>query len=120
MTIKRKPKELHPVHNRSEWSEAWRSAWHGDPPKLIGETAITGVLNNRTTKAKVTMRINKIINEASEIKIGVMGDTTVRMDGKDYRSSYDFVTRVYKTTNKETAINYEVELIKKFKNLIPK
>ena len=44
-----------------------------------------------------------------------MGDTYVRMDAKDYRSNFNFVERVYKSTSKENIINYEVELIKKFK-----
>lgn len=119
MTTKRKPVELHPVKNRSDWSAFWKTFWNGEPPKLVGKTAITGRLTNPATKTKVTKRINEILNIASEIKIGVMGDTEVRMDGKDYRSGFEYVTRVYKTTSKESAREYEVELIKKFKKSHP-
>lgn len=119
MATNRKPIELHPVKNRSGFSEAFRSFWNGKPPKLVGENAITGVLSNPATKSKVTKKINEILKEAKEIKIEVMGDTEVRMDGKDYRNDYGFVSRVYKTTNKETAIIYEVELIKKYKKSHP-
>ncbi|CAA0190061.1 conserved hypothetical protein [Tenacibaculum maritimum] len=119
MTAKRKPIELHPVKNRSDWSEFWRTFWNGEPPKLVGKTAITGRLSNPSTKTKVTKRINEILKIASEIKIGVMGDTEVRMDGKDYRNGFEYVTRVYKTTSKDSARDYEVELIKKFKKSHP-
>ena len=119
MKLKRKPIELHPIKNMSEWTKFWRNFWNGKPPKLVGKTAITGRISNPSTKAKVTKRIKEIINNASEIKIGVMGDTEVRMDGKDYRNNFDYVSRVYKTTSKDTARNYEVELIKKFKKLYP-
>ena len=119
MTNKRKPIELHPVKNRSRFSELWKTFCNGEPPKLIGKTAITGRITNPNTKAKVTKRINQLINNSSEIKIGVMGDTQVRMDGKDYRSNFNFVTRIYKTTSKEVARDYEVELIKKFKKSHP-
>jgi len=112
---KRKPIELHPVKNRSDWTEFWKTFWNGEPPKLVGKTAITGRLTNPSTKSKVTKRINEILTIASEIKIGVMGDTEVRMDGKDYRNGFEYVTRIYKTTSKEVARNYEVELIKKYK-----
>lgn len=114
MKPQRKPIELHPVRNRSGFSKAFRTFWNGAPPKLVGKTAVTGRLTNPATKAKVTKRINEILKVAVEIKIGVMGDTEVRMDGKDYRNGFDYVTRVYKTTSKESARNYEVELIKKF------
>jgi hypothetical protein len=119
MKTKRKPIELHPVKNRSEWTEFWRTFWNGEPPKLVGKTAITGRLTNPATKSKVTKRINEILSNASEIKIGVMGDTEVRMDGKDYRNNFEYVSRVYKTTSKEAAREYEVELIKKFKKSNP-
>lgn len=89
------------------------------PPKLIGKTAITGRLTP-STKTKVTKRINEILTNSSEIKIGVMGDTEVRMDGTDYRSDYDFVTRIFKTKSKEIARDFEVKLIKKFKKSHPK
>ncbi len=119
MGTKRKPIELHPVKNRSNWAEFWKTFWNGNPPKLIGKRAITGRLTNRSTKSNVTKRINEILNIASEIKIGVMGDTEVRMDGKDYRNAFEYVTRVYKTTSKEVARDYEVELIKKYKKSHP-
>ena len=119
MSVKKKPIELHPVKNRSELAEIWRTLWNGKPPKLVGKTAITGVLIP-ATKSKVTKRINEILLDAKEIKIGVMGDTEVRMDGKDYRNDFDYVTRVYKTTSKEKAKLYEVELIKKYKKSHPK
>jgi hypothetical protein len=117
--MKIKPIELHPVKNRSDWTEFWKTLWNGEPPKLVGKTAITGRLTNPTTKSNVTKRINEILNIASEIKIGMMGDTEVRMDGKDYRNDFDYVTRVYKTTSKEVARDYEVELIKKYKKSHP-
>ncbi|UBM61324.1 hypothetical protein LA303_07790 [Candidatus Sulfidibacterium hydrothermale] len=120
MKAKRKPIELHPVKNRSNWKEFWKTFWKGEPPKLVGKTAITGRITNLSTKIKVTKRIIEILNVASEIKIGVTGDTEARMDGIDYRKGFDYVTRVYKTTSKEVAINYEVELIKKFKKSHPK
>lgn len=44
-----------------------------------------------------------------------MGDTLVRMDSNDYRKGFEFVERVYKSKSKEKIIEYEVELIKKFK-----
>ncbi|WP_299135489.1 hypothetical protein [uncultured Tenacibaculum sp.] len=119
MTTKRKPIELHPVKNRTNFSESLRSFWNGKPPKLVGKTAITGRISNPQTKSKVTKRINELLGKASVIKIGVMGDTEVRMDGVDYRNNFEYVTRIYKTTSKEIARNYEVELIKKFKKLCP-
>jgi len=119
LTTKRKPIELHPIKNRSGFSEFWRTFWKGEPPKLIGKTAITGRITNSSTKAKVNKRINQLIDNSSEIKIGVMGDTEVRMDGNDYRDNFNFVTRIYKTTSKEVAKTYEVELIKKFKKSHP-
>lgn len=51
---------------------------------------------------------------SNSIKIGVMGDTSVRMDAVDYRENYDYVVRIYKTKSKEAARNIEVALIKKF------
>jgi negative regulator of genetic competence, sporulation and motility len=48
-----------------------------------------------------------------------MGDTSVRMDNKDYRSGFEYVERVCKSTSKVNIINYEVELIKKFKIIEP-
>ncbi len=119
MPVHRKPIELHPIKNRSKLAEIWRTLWNGKPPKLIGKTAITGRITNPSTKSKVTKRINGVLAESSEIKIGVMGDTEVRMDGEDYRDGFDFVTRVYKTKSKETARLYEVELIKKYKKSHP-
>lgn len=119
MKAKRKPKELNPVKNRSEWKEFWRTFWNGEPPKLVGKAAVTGRLSNPSTKAKVTKRINEILSIAYEVKIGVTGDTEVRMDGKDYRNGYEYVSRIYKTTSKEIAKNYEVELIKKYKKSNP-
>ena len=119
MKSKRKPIELHSVKTRSEWDGFWRTFWNGEPPLLVGKTAITGRITNPSTKSKVTKRINEILNVASEIKIGVMGDTEVRMYGKDYRNNFEYVSRVYKTTSKEIARNYEVELIKKYKKSHP-
>lgn len=110
----KKPKELHPLNNRS-WLEAFFKNFNGKPPKLVGKAAITGVLSKPATKRKVTIRINEILARASEIKIGVMGDTLVRMDSNDYRKGFEFVERVYKSKSKEKIIGYEVELIKKFK-----
>jgi negative regulator of genetic competence, sporulation and motility len=119
MTTKRKPIELHPLNNRSEWTEFWLTFWNGHPPILQGKSALVGRLANPSTKSKVTKRINEILSKASQIKIGVMGDTQARMDRNDYRNNFDFVTRVYKTTSKETAREYEVELIKKYKKSHP-
>ncbi len=113
--MSKKPMELHPVKNRSSWLEFWKTFWNGEPPELKGAKAITGRLTNKNVKSNVTVRIKEILEQASEIKIGVMGDTEVRMDSSDYRNNFKFVNRVYKTTSKETAIKYEVELIKKFK-----
>lgn len=115
----KKPKELHPLYNRS-WLETFFKDFNGLPPKLVGKTAITGVLSNPSTKRKVTIRINEIISKATEIKIGAMGDTSARMDQNDYRTGFEFVERVYKSTSKENIIAYEVELIKKFKVINPK
>lgn len=91
---------------------------YGEPPKLVGNTAITGILN-ASTKRKVTTRINVIIEKSINIKIGVMGDTFVRMDDEKYRTNFEFVERVYKSTSKESIRKYEAELIKKFKKSHP-
>ena len=115
MKSKRKPMDLHPIKNRSIFKSKLMDFWYGDPPKLVGKKPETGYLNSPITKGKITSRINQIIKISDSIKIGVMGDTTVRMDAEDYREKYDYVSRIYKTQNKETAKNLEVALIKKFK-----
>lgn len=113
-----KPKELHPKKQLSWLHWFLRDFKYGEAPKLIGSKAITGYLN-APTKRKVTIRINSIIEKSSEIKIGIMGDTFVRMDDKEYRKKFEFVERVYKSTSKESIRQYEVELIKKFKKSHP-
>ena len=116
--MKRKPKELHPHSERPEFVNVFRDFWHGKPPELVGEKAITGALKP-PIKSKITRRIKGIEKTAINMKIGVMGDTKVRMDDKKYRTKFDFVERIYKTANKQAIIDYEVELIKKFKELYP-
>ena len=93
MTKRKKPYDLHPILYRSGFFETFRTLWNGSSPKLDGKKVITGILKP-ATKSKVTKRINELLANSKEIKIGVMGDTLVRMDGKDYRKSYDFVSRV--------------------------
>lgn len=117
--MKKKPIELHPVINRTGLAEFFRTLWFGKAPQLVGKPAITGHLTNSATKRKVTMRLNEILNIADIIKIGVSGDTDARMDKDDYRGSWEYVSRVYKTTSIERAKDYEVELIKKFKKSHP-
>lgn len=114
-----KPIELHPVRNRSSFASAIRDFWYGEPPKLVGKSAETGLLSSPIVKRKITARIKNVLKISSSIKIGVMGDTSVRMDAIDYRENYDFVVRIYKTKSKEIARNLEVTLIKKFKKEFP-
>lgn len=113
-----KPKELHPSNERTSWQGFWKNLWYGVPPVLIDKKAETGRVN-ASTRRKVTRRINRILLEAEVIKIGVTGDTWVRMDATDYRGSFDFVERVYMSTSEKVVIEYEVELIKKFKKSDP-
>lgn len=119
MKLKNKPIHLHPVINRSEFKSSLRDLWYGKPPKLIGKSPVTGFINNLIVKKQITARIKNVIKISSSIKIGVMGDTSVRMDALDYRGNYDYVVRIYKTSCKETARNLEVLLIKKFKKEYP-
>lgn len=116
--MKKKPNELHPIKNRSSIEDFFKTIWHGTPPKLVGSKAETGYLTPNN-KAKVTIRIKNIAETCADFKIGVMGDTLVRMDDNNYRSNFNFVQRVYKSTSKEIIKAYEVELIKKFKPLYP-
>ena len=113
-----KPRELHPLNNRTDFDEFFKSIWYGSPPKLVGKTALTGYLN-APTKSRITKRINEILSRSSKIKIGAMGDTSTRMDAKDYRSSFDFVERVFKSSSEDIIKDLEVELIKKFKKSHP-
>ena len=113
-----KPKELHPHKDLSWLNWFLRDVIYGKSPKLTGSKSITGLLTP-VTKRKVTMRVNNILETAINIKIGVMGDTDVRMDDKKYRKNFEFVERIYKSTSKESIRQYEVELIKKFKKSHP-
>ncbi|MHB1105403.1 MAG: hypothetical protein ACYCZ2_03485 [Lutibacter sp.] len=81
---------------------------------MAGKSPTTGLLNNPIVKRKITTRIKNVLKISNSIKIGVMGDTSVRMDAVDYRENYDYVVRIYKTKSKEAARNIEVALIKKF------
>ena len=119
MKAKKKPIELHPVKNRSIFQSMLRDLWLGESPKLVRKKPFTGLLNNSTIKRNITNRIKKVINISDSIKIGVMGDTSVRMDAKDYRANYDYVIQIYKTKSREFARNLEVTLIKKFKKEHP-
>ncbi len=119
MKIKKKPIELHPVRNRSSFVASLRDFWYGEPPKLVGKPSVTGLLNNPIVKREITTRIKSVLKISSSIKIGVMGDTSVRMDAVDYRENYDYVVRIYRTRSKEIARNLEVILIKKFKKQFP-
>lgn len=119
MKLKNKPIHLHPVINRSAFKSSLRDFWYGKPPKLIGKSPVTGLLNNSIIKREITTRIKNVLKISNSIKIGVMGDTSVRMDALDYRENYDYVVRIYKTSSEETARNLEVLLIKKFKKEYP-
>lgn len=109
-----KPKHLHPVKNRNAIEKFIIDLLFEKPPKLTGATAETGAFN-AVTKSKVTKRITAILNKASNAKIGVTGDTEVRMDAIDYRTQFDLVERVYKTKSPQFAKDMEVYMIKKFK-----
>lgn len=113
-----KPRELHSHNDRSNFTERFRNFWYGKPPKIVKIKAVTGSLAP-AVKAKVTKRINEIARVSGQFKIGVMGDTQVRMDCKVYRAEFEYVERIYKTTSEQSIRDYEVELIKKFKAICP-
>jgi hypothetical protein len=114
-----KPMELNPVANRKRVSKILRNLRYGKVPLLVGKDPITGHLYLPATKRRVSMRVNAILDIADIIKIGVSGDTDVRTDYGDYRRTWKYISRVYKTTSKKNAKNFEVELIKKFKKSHP-
>ena len=93
MKSKIKPMYLHPVKNRTIFKSKLMDFWYGNPPKLVGKKPETGYLSSSILKGKITSRINQIIKVSDSIKIGVMGDTSVRMDAEDYRDKYDYVSR---------------------------
>lgn len=113
-----KPKHLHPVINRSAIENFIIDLLFEKPPKLIGASAETGAFNP-VTKGKVTKRITAILNKASNAKIGVTGDTLIRMDSLDYRTQFQLVERVYKTKSAQYAKDMEVYMIRKFKESHP-
>lgn len=119
MRLKIKPIHLHPVKNRSSFKSSLIDLCYGKPPRLIGKSPVTGSLNNLIVKREITSRIKNVLKISNSIKIGVMGDTSVRMDALDYRGNYDYVVRIYKTSSEEMARNLEVLLIKKFKKDYP-
>lgn len=112
--MNKKPRELHPLHQRTTIESWFKDAFEGYAPKLVGSKAITGKFDS-PTKAKVTIRIKQLLANVSIAKIGVMVDLDSRMDRSDYRRQFNLVQRVYKTTSKEFAKSMEVYMIKKFK-----
>ncbi|MGB5981650.1 MAG: hypothetical protein WBG46_05860 [Nonlabens sp.] len=115
----RKPRELHPTYGRTKINQWFKNVFVGYSPKLVGQTAITGLYTRPYTKAKVSIRIKSILDDVIEAKIGVMGDLESRMDKTDYRTTFDYVQRVYKTKSKLFAAEMEVYMIKKFKKSHP-
>lgn len=94
--MNKKPRELHPVLNRSSIETWFKNTFEGYAPKLVGKKAVTGRFDS-PTKAKVTIRIKEILEKVTIAKIGVMGDLDSRMDKSDYRKQFSHVQRVYKT-----------------------
>jgi hypothetical protein len=113
-----KPKELNPIITRSAFENFLRDFWHGKPPKLVGRRAVTGKMSPQL-KRRVIGRIKEIVENATAVKIGVTGDTYVRMDCPKYREKFHFVQRVFRTTSEQLAIAFEVYLIDKFKKSCP-
>ena len=110
-----KPRELHPHLNRTNFEGKFRNFWYGNPPKLTCSKAITGRLSNEEVVKQIHKRVASILKNSVKAKIGVMGDTDVRMDDKVYRRDFVFVERIFKSKSKETIRDLEVALIKKYK-----
>jgi len=104
----------YPLAERTAWKNFWRSFWHGKQPE-IEEEFIDGEINS-DLKRKLTIKINKIINDSNTtaIKIGKTGDALIRTDFTDYRGSYSVMKLIYRSENPINVSKLEKHYILKY------